>query len=218
MKKTLLATSILWILSGSVTALANESVPDTESAIQLAQEVEKKTLSENEISLSDKKNSSSAALPENEIPLNFEKEKKSANAENPLFKLLLSVSVIGVIATGAVIFIRKYSLPKQAKFQTPIKVLQQHYLGPKKSLAIVRVAGESILIGITDHNISHIKTLSLLDEELPEVAPTQFEGVLKGMDADKTIQEDELSDQEDFAISKVRDVVSKRLKNMRSLE
>lgn len=117
---------------------------------------------------------------ESEIPLNLENNKKASAEEGGFFKMILSLSILGVVGTGAFIFLKKYSVPKDRKHQTQIKVLQQHFLGPKKSLAIVRVAGESILIGITDQNISMIKSLSLLDEEVPEDSPASFNKVLNG--------------------------------------
>lgn len=167
---------------------------------------------------------------ESEILLNLDGPKKAADEGSGMFRILFTISILGLVGIGAFFFLRKYKVPQAAKHQTQIKVLQQHYLGPKKSLAIIRVAGESILVGITDHNISMIKNLSLLDDEVPEEAPRHFGKVLGNMD----IQEDEssqgspakssrrqstsneLDSDEEFAISGIKDIVSKRLKNMRS--
>ncbi len=173
---------------------------------------------------------------ESEIPLNLDGNKK-ASAEGGGFRILLTLSLLGVVGTGAFIFLKKYSVPKDRKHQTQIKVLQQHYLGPKKSLAIVRVAGESILIGVTDYNISMIKSLSLLDDEVPEEAPKSFGNVLGGFGknndasfdeneeaADETPRKNnkraakDLDSDEEFAISGIKDIVSKRLKGMRSFQ
>lgn len=169
---------------------------------------------------------------ESEIPLNLDGNKKASAEGGGMFRILLTLSMLGVVGTGAYIFLKKYSVPKSKKHQTQIKVLQQHYLGPKKSLAIVRVAGESILVGITDHNISMIKSLSLLDDEVPEEAPKSFGNVLGGFKAstadfsendEETATETkakrkstELDSDEEFAISGIKDIVSKRLKGMRS--
>ncbi|MFS4459506.1 FliO/MopB family protein [Bdellovibrio sp. HCB2-146] len=169
---------------------------------------------------------------ESEIPLNLESKKNAAAEGSGLFRIMMTLSILGVVGTGAFIFLRKYSIPKGSKHQTQIKVLQQHYLGPKKSLAIVRVAGESILIGVTDHNINMIKSLSLLDDEVPEEAPGNFTKVLgsKGVSF-SDIEEDQeeetpaprkrakdLDPDEEFAISGIKDIVSKRLKGMRSFQ
>lgn len=167
-------------------------------------------------------------LKESEIPLNLEKDKKPTQEGGGVFRILFTLSILGLVGAGAYFFLRKYKIPKGMKHQTQIKVLQQHYLGPKKSLAIVRVAGESILVGITDHNISMIKSLSLLDDEVPEEAPQNFDRVLGGMDdadevdtpapvARKNRVKD-LDADEEFAISGIKDIVSKRLKGMRSLQ
>lgn len=180
---------------------------------------------------------SSSAVPkidnrkESEIPLNLEGKKKASEDGSSVFRIVMSLAVLGVVGTGAFIFLRKYSVPKSAKHQTQIKVLQQHYLGPKKSLAIVRVAGESILIGVTDHNISMIKSLSLLDDEVPDEAPQSFGKVLgsnaASFDEDEVEEEvpvrrraksKDLDSDEEFAISGIKDIVSKRLKGMRSFQ
>lgn len=164
-------------------------------------------------------------LKESEIPLNLESGKKVAQEGNSVFRIIFTLSILGLVGTGAFFFLRKYKIPKAAKHQTQIKILQQHYLGPKKSLAIVRVAGESILVGITDHNISMIKSLSLLDDEVPEEAPQSFGRVLGDIDETPAVAErapakraKELDADEEFAISGIKDIVSKRLKGMRSLQ
>lgn len=166
-----------------------------------------------------------AAPSEAEIPLNLDANKKAATEGSGVFRILFTLSILGLVGAGAYVFLRKYSVPKAMKHQTQIKVLQQHYLGPKKSLAIVRVAGESILIGVTEHNISMIKPLSLLDDEIPGEAPQSFDRVLGNQgpqaDFDETPRETRkiktLDTDEEFAISGIKDIVSKRLKGMRSL-
>ncbi|MEK2688962.1 FliO/MopB family protein [Bdellovibrio sp. GT3] len=171
---------------------------------------------------------------ESEIPLNLEKQKNAGAESSGWFRILMTLSLLGAVGCGAFIFLRKYSVPKDRKHQTQIKVLQQHFLGPKKSLAIVRVAGESILIGVTDHNISMIKSLSLLDDEVPEEAPKNFGKVMGSFVEDQAeeieepaarvsfkstkgrAQEQDADDE--FAISGIKDIVSKRLKGMRSFQ
>ena len=164
-------------------------------------------------------------LKESEIPLNLDGGKKVAQEGSSVFRIIFTLSILGLVGAGAFFFLRKYKIPKASKHQTQIKVLQQHYLGPKKSLAIVRVAGESILVGITDHNISMIKSLSLLDDEVPEEAPQSFGRVLGDIDETPAAAErapakraKELDADEEFAISGIKDIVSKRLKGMRSLQ
>jgi len=145
---------------------------------------------------------------------------------------LLTLSILGVVGGGAYFILRKYAVPRASKHQTQIKVLQQHYLGPKKSLAIVRVAGESILIGVTENNISMIKSLSLMDDEVPEATPSNFGNTFKEQITSEDFIEDStrskeqnknskssfnIEAEEEFAISGIKDIVSKRLKGMRSI-
>jgi flagellar protein FliO/FliZ len=100
-----------------------------------------------------------------------------------------------------------------SKRNSQVKILTQHYLGPKKSLAIIRVAGESMLIGVTDQNINLIKTLALLDEEIPQDTPKDFSKSL-----DKSMNEFSSEDEtEEFSFSKIKDFVSGRLKNMKEI-
>lgn len=164
-------------------------------------------------------------LKESEIPVQLEPTKKAAGSSSPIFKFILSFSIIGALGCAAYFLLRKYRFTNSTKSQaTQIKVLSQHYLGPKKSLAIVRVAGESVLIGITDHNISMIKSLSLLDEDIPEDTPKEFSSVFSkaakfdsGSQAASTA-EDSMDGKDEFSISGIKDFVSVKLKNMRSLE
>lgn len=145
---------------------------------------------------------SETTLSEEQIPINLEATKPSQTTESPFVRLIASLSVVGILMTGGLLFVKKKGFKKSLLKENQIKILTQHYLGPKKSLAIVRVAGESILIGITDQAISHIKTLSLLDDEIPESPPKEFEGLIK---------------EEDFSMKGIKDIVGHKMKNMRSL-
>lgn len=159
---------------------------------------------------------------ESEIPLNLEAPKKTAEESHPLFKMILALSMMGVVGTGAYIFIRKHSKANfTAGKNNEIKVLTQHYLGPKKSLAIIRVAGESILIGVTEQNINMIKSLALLDDEVPEEIHSQrFSDVFAGVPADSAPAPAASApeEEEEFSIRGVKEVVAKKLKGMRSLQ
>jgi flagellar protein FliO/FliZ len=156
-------------------------------------------------------------LAEAEIPVNLETPQKSVSTGNPFIKMLMSVMILGVLAAAGFYWLRKYRYTNLKSQATQIKILSQHYLGPKKSLAIVRVAGESILIGVTDHNISMIKSLSLLDEDIPEETPKEFGSIftIKSRNDSPT---DEIDNRDDFSLAGIKDFVSGRLKNMRNLE
>ncbi len=173
---------------------------------------------------------------ENEIPLSLETTKKIASNETTYFRVILVIALLGILACGTWVFVRKAKTQNIKRNKNEIKVLAQHYLGPKKSMAVVRVAGESILVGITDTQINMIKTLSLMDDELPEVTSQNFRSELdtrlaedvvdvqkqaastynrKSQINTKTTQTDEEMDE--FSIKGIKDLVSSKLKNMRSI-
>lgn len=193
-----------------------------------------------------------AGKKENEIPLNLESKKATAGNESPFFKFIFFVGILGTLLAGAWILIKKYNTKNISRNHNQIKILAQHYLGPKKSLAVVRVAGESILVGITDNNINMIKSLALLDEEIPDVTPNDFNQLIEKDDELSTskvkdqvqmsakassskssnntysrasvkssvkAQVNENMDVEDdeFSIKGIKDIVSSKLKNMRSI-
>jgi flagellar protein FliO/FliZ len=148
-------------------------------------------------------------LNEAEIPVLATEVKQAKSKTDPVQRLLISLGVLLAAVAGIFLFSRFWAKRKGGLTQHhQIKVLTQYSLGPKKNLAIVRVAGESILIGITEHNISMIKSLALIDDEFPEDVPQQFAGELSS----QTQQPEE-----DFAFATVRDRVSGRIKQMRSL-
>lgn len=107
---------------------------------------------------------------EAEIPVLTKISAKPTEKSNPFFRLIVSLIIISVLCIGAIFFTKWWGRNHGTKVDsTRIRVISQHFLGPKKSLAIVRVAGESILIGITDQTISHLRTLSLLEEEAEDI-------------------------------------------------
>lgn len=152
-------------------------------------------------------------LPENQIPVLSNKTGKKEAVSNPIGRLLITVGVLAVLLGATVFGLKRYNASRNLgpRNANKIRVLTQHPLGPKKSLAIIQVAGESILVGITDHNISMLKTLSLIDDEVPAEVPNRFDAALDDF---------ETEERDDFAsrdLSRIRDVVSTRLKNMRNI-
>jgi len=166
------------------------------------------------------------AQPEDQIPLKIDQQVKASESTTNGTKMVLSLMVIAGMLGAAYYMIRRYSVSnKTAKSNMQIKVLSQHFLGPKKSLAIIRVAGESILIGVTDHNISLIKPLSLLDDELPQVLPKNFdESMVKDTLAGNVSVENMLTkaeqsiEEDDFAFAGLKTTVTQKLKGMRNIQ
>ncbi len=168
-----------------------------------------------------------AKLAENEIPLNLDASKKTAEGGSSANKALVSMLIIGVLLAVSYFGMRRYKTSNTInKSNTKIKVISQHYLGPKKSLAIIHVAGESILVGITEQNISMIKSLSLIDDEVPETLPNTFGQTLNqaqtadepgsGATAGKPMANAYELDEE-FSFANVTETVSKKIKSMRSI-
>lgn len=153
-------------------------------------------------------------LAEEQIPLSITTEKKMAEAGSPATKALTSGLIVIVLLGTTYYYVRRYKTSNTInKSNMQIKVLTQHYLGPKKSLAIIHVAGESMLVGITDTNISMIKSLSLIDDEVPADLPKSFSETMTKQAAPAPVA-DELD--EEFSFAGVTDSVSKKIKSMRS--
>jgi len=56
----------------------------------------------------------------------------------------------------------KFKLKSKAKM---IEVVSSHYLGPKKSIAVVKVQGRHLVLGITEESINLITQLSSVEDE-----------------------------------------------------
>ena len=164
---------------------------------------------------------------ESEIPVlaTAKSEKKDASAG--LEKLVLTLFVLCALLAGALFAIKKWAEKKsKQKSNTKIQILTQHHLGPKKSIAIIQVAGEALLVGITDHNISMLKTLALIDDEVPGVVPRNFSDEMEKDFSFAGARDDgdddgEDGEEENFALKglgEVRDLVSTRLKTLRNLQ
>lgn len=155
------------------------------------------------------------AVKESEIPLQLDAQSQASAEKTPLTRFAVSFVLLTIMVGGAWYLMRRHRKRGDFRDAQQIKVTAQHWLGPKKSLAIIRVAGESILIGVTDHNISLIKPLSLLDDELPEETPARFQQAMRNH-ADGENEEIAEDDFQMSGLHQIKDGVSKRLKEMRA--
>lgn len=158
-----------------------------------------------------------ATYNEADIPLKFTGEKlASADKQSSSTKMLLGFIVVATLLGAAVYFVRKYGNNKTATSSLmQIKVTAQHYLGPKKSIAVIRVAGESLLIGITDNQINLIKGLSILDEDT-----TTFPK-LNTAEADTEDLETQVmggGTDEEFSFADLKSTVAEKLKSVRGFQ
>ncbi len=152
---------------------------------------------------------------EADIPVFTQEKKIKESTSNPIMRMLLSLAVILCMGLGAFLFGKKWIKKNPiAKSSHGIKVLTQHHMGPKKSLAIVQVAGESILIGITDHSINHIRTLSLLDEEVPEIEKgSNFDGEMKKNENANRDRDEE----DEFEMGGIKELISGKLRGYKDI-
>lgn len=205
------------------------SRPAKKEIVQSAARVEKTSLAE-----------SKKELSESEIPVLVASEKKAQSGVS-YWRIVFSFMLMGALGLGVFFLLKRYKHKGLTENKhTSIKMLTQHYIGPKKSLAIIQVAGESILVGITDQNINHIKTLSLLDEEIPQVsghgsfadsmtrlreepaakASFSAKSASSAKEQVASAQSDQSQNEEEkdeFSIKGLKDLVSTRLNGMREL-
>ena len=132
---------------------------------------------------------------ESEIPV-FADVKKAAKSEGSfVWRLVASVGFMGVVAIAMVFAGKKCTAKKNVGGQkTRIEVLHQIHFGPKKTLGLIRVAGEVILLGMTDQTITMLKSVVLIDEELENTMNTDFNKFLN----------------DDFAVEDIRSAISSR--------
>ncbi|MEQ1875898.1 MAG: flagellar biosynthetic protein FliO [Bdellovibrionia bacterium] len=152
-------------------------------------------------------------LAESQIPVLTETKKVREEAQpGPFRKTMLSLGIILAAILGTAFAARRWLSKKKASLpNAQIKIISQHYLGPRKSLAIVYVAGESLLVGITDNQINLVKQLSLIDDEIPGELPKKFDETL---DFAENLQPEA---GENFSMKGIKELVSTRLKNMREI-
>lgn len=147
------------------------------------------------------------SAPETEIPLKVKKVKEAAADDMSVSRMASGLLVVALLFVSGVLVTRKL---KNKKSSAPfnhdsITVISQKYLGPKRNLVLIRVTGEYLLLGVTDHNISLIKNLNVVDDEIPELTGEKnFDNVLSKKEQDS---ESFVNDEEDsFSVSSLDDV------------
>lgn len=95
-------------------------------------------------------------------------------SESYLYMFAKAIVMLGVVIAVmlALLWVLKRYMNRTGggiagRYPAPIKVLATSFLGPKKSVSIVEVAGEVLVLGITAENINCLTTLDkpeVLDE------------------------------------------------------
>lgn len=162
-----------------------------------------------------------AAYDETVIPLKINDEKAQVGEkQNSTAKMTLGFILVAVLLTGGIFYVRRYSGSKESQSSLmQIKVVAQHYLGPKKSVAVIRVAGESMLVGITDNQINLIKSLAVLDEDMVQTnAPTTFAKVNAAIAAESDNDQMNTAVEEEFSFADLKSTVADKLKSVRGFQ
>lgn len=141
---------------------------------------------------------------EKNIPLYLDSKASSKSTLDGGGRVFMTAFLVLTLMGSAIYLAKRRSFLKSKPGANQIKILTQHFLGPKKSLAVVRVAGESILIGVTDHSISHIRTLTLVDEEIETDPPKNFQTALSS----------EANSEEEFSMQGIQTLVKRKVKSL----
>lgn len=77
-------------------------------------------------------------------------------------KMLTTLVVVIGLMIGAMVLMKKYfyQSPGTSESSDMIHVISSYYLGPKKSIMLVEVLGQIILLGVSDHQMSMLTTLT----------------------------------------------------------
>lgn len=199
--------AVLSVGDEATSVLAEELQPGTEN-----ENLEIETAS-NKIDTPAQVAAATQNLEESQIPVLTEVKKvKEEVSPQPMKKMVLSLGVILLAILGGGIALRRWFWGKKANIPSAqIRVIAQHHLGPRRSLAIVYVAGESLLLGITDSQVNLIKQLSLIDDEVPSDLPKKFDETLSFTEATQP------ETGENFSMRNLKEIVSSRLRNMREI-
>ncbi|MDF1544996.1 MAG: flagellar biosynthetic protein FliO [bacterium] len=128
-----------------------------------------------------------------------------ASAFLPILKML-SALVVVVIAIYVGVWLLKRTMGRKFsgnQVYNSLEVLETTFVAPKKSVSLVRVADRSVLIGVTDQNISVLaeldseSTAQILAKECEQPETSSFADMLKS--TVKKIQESAKRPQESVA-------------------
>ncbi len=207
----------LWLVFWGWSVAAEEPSTNFPPPIDLERELESL------IDLRDEEFEASLRAAEEDIPVLTGRTETGPVESSTYGRLLVSLLIVLGVALGLVVASRRWiSRAQRDESLARVRLITQLHLGPKRSVAIINVAGESLLIGVTDHNISLLRNLSLLDEEIPDSVPRDFDQALAEGDLGQgsvpgQTQDNSPRKMEDVNMSSVRKLVADRLKQMRPL-
>lgn len=125
------------------------------------------------------------------------------------------IAFILLMVSGVAFFLWKWKKPSQT-YRSGLQVMSQHPLGMGTKLVIVEVAGQSLLLGVTQNQISIIQTLSPADGETRAQASSDKPHQEATLALPVSPSPFEIKNEED-SFNRVRDAISNKLKGMRPL-
>ncbi len=122
-------------------------------------------------------------LAENQIPLAMKPISETVTTPaDTSWRLAASLAFVLIVGGGLIYATRRWRRTPDKGGQTArIEMMHQFHIGPRRSIALIRVAGETLLVGITEQNINMLKSLSLIDDELEHMGGKKpdFNGFLE---------------------------------------
>lgn len=121
-----------------------------------------------------------ADAKESDIPVFLSQKSSGGASSNIALRMVLSFVLLASVG-GALWFAnRRWGRTRdKGGNKARIEIMHQLHLGPRKSVALIRVAGEALLIGVTDQNVNMLKPVTLIDDELENAMSKDFNNFLE---------------------------------------
>ncbi len=99
----------------------------------------------------------------------YSAEIQSAPTAASIWKVVLSLIFIVLFIPACLWLMKRFQLAQMKLGQSEIKIANVQSLGAKEKLMLVEVEGERMLIGVTAHTISHLKSFPANKESFASV-------------------------------------------------
>jgi flagellar protein FliO/FliZ len=93
-------------------------------------------------------------------PFSYAVEIQGVSAASSVWKIVVSLLFIIAFIPACLWLMKRFQLAQMKLGQSDIKIINVQSLGAKEKLMLVEVEGERMLIGVTSHTISHLKSFS----------------------------------------------------------
>lgn len=116
----------------------------------------------------------------------------SMSATSSILKMVSALVVVVICIYGAIFALKKLmgrKITGRSGSEGILEVLETAHLGPKKMVSVVRIADRSVLIGVTDNQISllseldEVRTAQITTAPEQEIASRSFGDLLKSATA-----------------------------------